>query len=175
MSDFLFSDWRSIARILVVAPLLFGLLVLVLNVVGKHSLAKTNAYGLVVTVAIGSATASSILSRQTALADGVLAIALLLGLEYLLAAAATRNPALRRWYTNKPTLLLQDGVLQSQAMRRERVTEAEVLAAVRKQGTASLEEVGAVVLEADGSFSVIRRVGESRSALADVAHEAHAG
>jgi len=65
-------------------------------------------------------------------------------------------------------LLVRDGRLLQNAPARERVTESEVLAAVRQHGLDSIEEVGAVALEADGSFSVVRAVGPSASALKDV-------
>lgn len=56
-------------------------------------------------------------------------------------------------------------------MRRERVTEDELLAALRSQGVSAVEEVEAVVLETDSGFSVVRRsgsAGSSYSALANV-------
>jgi uncharacterized membrane protein YcaP (DUF421 family) len=53
-------------------------------------------------------------------------------------------------------------------MRSQRVSEADVRAAVRRQGLARLEDVDAVVLEADGTFSVIQNIAQSPSALADI-------
>ena len=56
-------------------------------------------------------------------------------------------------------------------MKSQRVTESEIRAAVHAVGIASLEDIEAVVLETDGSFSVIRPSPQtSRSALADVAN-----
>jgi uncharacterized membrane protein YcaP (DUF421 family) len=57
----------------------------------------------------------------------------------------------------EPRLLVYEGQLLRSAMHDERVVEAEVLAAVRQQGVASLDAVEAVVLETDGSFTVIKR------------------
>ena len=55
-------------------------------------------------------------------------------------------------------------------MRQSRVTEGEIRAAVRSQGVASLKDVEAVVLETDGSFSVVRRGnGQSGSSLDGIA------
>lgn len=53
-------------------------------------------------------------------------------------------------------------------MRSQRVAEADVRAAVRQHGIDRLEDVGAVVLEADGTFSLIRQLGSEASALADI-------
>lgn len=135
---------------------------------GKHALAKTNAYGLVVTVALGSALASAVLTKQVSLADGVVAIGLLLGLQYLLSTMISNWGTASRVLTQRPTLLVRDGRLLHETLQRERVTKAEVLAAVRKQGHDSIERMGAVVLETDGSFSVIATLGPSPTALDDV-------
>jgi uncharacterized membrane protein YcaP (DUF421 family) len=55
----------------------------------------------------------------------------------------------------EPTALLHGGRLLHEKLRRERVVEEEVLQAVRSAGHASLARVRAVVLETDGSFSVV--------------------
>lgn len=168
ISSFFFSGWRSLARILLVGAPAYLLLLALLHFVGKHSLAKTNAYGLVVTVALGSALASAVLTKQVTLADGVVAIALLLGLQYLLSTLISRWSWAQGFLTQKPALLVRDGRLLEDALRRERVTESEILAALRQSGVDSIEGIGAVILEADGSFSVIRTVGALPSALKDV-------
>jgi uncharacterized membrane protein YcaP (DUF421 family) len=53
-------------------------------------------------------------------------------------------------------------------MRRERVTEGEVLQAIRNQSVASLGEVEALVLETDGSMSVISNAGQRPVSWNDV-------
>ncbi len=53
-------------------------------------------------------------------------------------------------------------------MRQERVTEQEIRAAIRAHGVTAVEDVHAIVLETDGSFSVMQHAGSSASALTDV-------
>jgi len=65
-------------------------------------------------------------------------------------------------------LLLFQGQLQQEALQQERVTASELRAALRAQGITALEDVEAIVLETDGSFSVLKQRGSSSSALADV-------
>ncbi|MFK5261367.1 YetF domain-containing protein, partial [Lactiplantibacillus plantarum] len=55
----------------------------------------------------------------------------------------------------RPTLLLEDGRLLAEGMRQRRVTEDEIRQAVRSTGSGDLADVAAVVLESDGSLSVI--------------------
>jgi uncharacterized membrane protein YcaP (DUF421 family) len=166
--SFFFAGWSSLARIIVVGLPAYVLLLALLHLAGKHSLAKTNAYGLVVTVALGSALASAVLTKQVTLADGVVAIGLLLGLQYLLSTLISRWSWASGLITQKPVLLVREGRLLEDALEKERVTKSEILAALRQSGIDSIDGVGAVVLESDGSFSVIRTVGKSPSALEDV-------
>jgi uncharacterized membrane protein YcaP (DUF421 family) len=104
-----------------------------------------------------------------ALAEGVLAFALLIGLQFTITWLSVRSPAVRGVAKAEPTLLLYRGQLLFENMRAERVIESEVRAAVREQGIGSLHDVDAVVLETDGSFTVIRGpLKGSDSALANV-------
>ena len=162
------SGWPSLLRIVLVCVPAYLILVALLLWTGKHTLAKSNAYGLVVTVALGSALASAIATRDVSLADGVAVLLLLLMLEWVVGMLVSRSSRAAHLLTQKPVMLLHRGRFQREAMLGERVTEAEVRAAVRKHGLDCMEEVGAVVLEVDGSYSVIPRLGAAPTALADV-------
>ena len=71
--------------------------------------------------------------------------------------------------TGEPTLLLLRGEYLHAALRRARLTEQEIRAAVRSHGLPAIEEVEAVVLETDGSFSVIgAKSGHPPSSLAGI-------
>ncbi|GJL84206.1 MAG: hypothetical protein DHS20C01_38400 [marine bacterium B5-7] len=115
-----------------------------------------NAFDLVVTVALGSILATILLNKDVTLAQGVLALALLIGMQFVVTWSSVRVRWVRKLATGEPTLLLYRGALLSQALVKTRVTEDEVLAAVRSAGAGMLNEVHAVVLETDGSFSVVR-------------------
>lgn len=159
----LFGGWDSLLRILVVGVLAYVVLVVLLRVSGKRTLSKMNAFDLVVTVALGSTLATVLLSKDVALADGALAFALLIGLQYLVSWASVRMRWVRRLVTGEPLMLLYCGSFLPAALRQARVTEDEVRAAVRSAGIDALNKVHAVVLETDGSFSVVQS-GEGGSA-----------
>lgn len=168
IASFLFSSWQSVARILIVGAPIYVALLLVLQVVGKHALAKSNAYGMVVTTALGSTLASAVLTKQVALVDGVLAIGLLLGLQYLVSTLVTKYDWASRWFTAKPSLVLWEGRILYDELQKDRLTVSNLLSAVRQSGFSSVEDVGAVVLEVNGSLSVIADLKGTRSALADL-------
>ena len=152
-----FNDWYSIGRTLAVGACAYVALVVLLRVSGKRTLTKLNAFDLVVTVALGSTLATILLSKDTALADGVLALALLIFMQYGVAWLSVRSEAFGRLVKSQPKLLYYRGQFLRREMRDERVTESEVVAAVREQGIPSLEKVEAVVLETAGTMSVLQR------------------
>ena len=162
MERVFFDGWESLLRTLIVGLLAYVGLVAFLRVSGKRTLSKMNAFDLVVTVALGSTLATILLNKDVTLAQGALAYALLIGMQFVVTWSSVRARWVRRVVTGEPALLLHRGVFQTHALRKARVTEDEVRAAVRAAGLAALDEVEAVVLETDGSFSVIRRSGNSR-------------
>lgn len=163
-----FDDWVGLLRVVVVAPLAYLALVILLRVSGKRTLSKMNAFDFVVTVALGSTFATIILSSDVALAEGVTAFLMLAVSQFLITWLSVRSRKVKRLVKSEPSLLFHQGEFLARAMKRERVTHDEVLAAIREHGKASLEGVSAVVLETDGTFSVLSSLPETRSSLADV-------
>jgi uncharacterized membrane protein YcaP (DUF421 family) len=156
----LFQSWTGLLRVLVVGSLAYGALVILLRVSGKRTLSKMNAFDFVVTVALGSTLATVFLSKEVALAEGVLAFALLIGLQFVVTWLSVRSARVRKLVKAEPRLLFYQDRFLSAVMRAERVTEEEVRTAVRTSGYAWLQEVGAVVLETDASFTVLHKFGE---------------
>lgn len=152
-----FDSWYGLLRVLVTGTAAYVGLILFVRVSGKRTLAKMNAFDLVVTVALGSTLATIFLSRDVALVEGLAAFFLLILLQYVVAWTSVRWPAFEKAVKSSPTVLVRDGVLLREAMKRQRVSDEEVRAAVRGAGVASLDDVAEVVLETDGSFSVITR------------------
>lgn len=165
-----FDNWMAVARVLLVGALAYASLVLLLRVSGKRTLSKMNAFDLVLTVALGSTLATILLSKDVPLAEGLAAFALLIALQFAVTWSSLRSPAVRRLVKNEPTLLFYRGVMLDAALRRQRVLAEEVRAAIRAQGTAELASVEAVILETDGTFSVLPRTdGPATAAQEDVA------
>ena len=166
-TEMFFQSWSGIVRTIIVGTLAYAFLVFSLRVSGKRTLAKLNAFDLVITVAFGSTLASILLSEEVALAEGVTALLLLIVLQYVVAFMSVRSRTFARAVRSEPSLLLRDGNMLPEAMRRARVTKAELETVVRTEGSRGLEGISAVILESDGSFSVIDQGTEGRSPHAD--------
>ena len=171
MPDFdplLFSSWLSVGRIVLTTVLAYLALVLTLRVSGKRTLAKMNAFDLIVTVALGSCLASVAITKSVKLVDGLAGILTLVALQYVIAWLSVRSKQVRKLVKSEPRLLFHDGSFLEGALKAERVTESEVRSAARSSGHLSMQQVAAVVLETDGTFSVMSQADASASALQGV-------
>ncbi|RYG47300.1 DUF421 domain-containing protein [bacterium] len=128
---------------------------ILLRISGNRTLTKTAAYDQVVTIVLGSTLAMAILSKRTTLADGATGFLMLVLLQFVFASIILRSSVIQRLVVQKPQVVLKDGVLKEDAMRKTRLTESEIHAAIRKAGLGHVGDVALVVLESDGTFSVV--------------------
>lgn len=138
-----------------------------LRVSGKRTLAKLNAFDLVITVALGSTLATILLSESVALAEGMTGLVLLIVLQYIVTFFSVRSPSFSRAVRSEPTLLLRNGATLPETMCRARVTEAELETVIRTSGKRELVDIEAVILGSDGSFSVIDSEQKKKSSQSD--------
>ncbi len=170
-----FDGWQPILRVLLIGACAYVFLLAAVRLAGKRSLAQLNAFDLIVSVALGSTLATVILARDVALATGVTALALLVALQWGVAWLSVRLPRFSRLVKAEPRLVFHAGAFLDEALRRERIKREEVLQALRNQGVADLAAVDAVVVETNGSFSVLRRQADrSADTLENVEHDQRA-
>ncbi|WP_338608117.1 YetF domain-containing protein [Pelagibacterium nitratireducens] len=171
-----FDGWDDLVRLVVIGVLSYVGLVVILRATGKRTLSKMNAFDLVITVALGSTLSSAILSQDVSLSEGLLAFVLLCALQYGVTFLSVRSEAVQGFVKAEPSLLYFKGRYLDRHLKRERVTRAEILAAMRASGAGSLGDVEAVVLETDGSFSVVGTLGDDKGAMDTVeGMAAHSG
>jgi uncharacterized membrane protein YcaP (DUF421 family) len=157
MSEHFFDSWETLVRTAIVGGLAYIVLLCLLRTSGKRTLSKMNAFDFVVTVAIGSTLATILLNKEVALAEGALAFGVLIAMQYVVAWLSVRSKIVERCVKSEPALLLRHGEPLRNAMLKERVSHNELESAVRKAGFADFTEIEQVILETDGTFSVISR------------------
>lgn len=169
MEKIFFDCWESVLRTIVIGVAAYAGLIFMLRAVGSRTLSQLNAFDFIVTVALGSTLATVILSKDVALVDGILALALLIGLQLLISKLSTRLKAIRNIVKTEPFLLVYKGNFLMDALHEHRITTDEILQVIRSKGLASMDEVDAIVLETNGNFSVIKKInGHENSTLENV-------
>jgi uncharacterized membrane protein YcaP (DUF421 family) len=153
----LFDTFDGLLRVVVISLAAYAGLIAILRLSGKRMLSKLNAFDWTVSVAMGSTLATVLLSKQVALAEGLLAFVMLALLQWTVSRSSVASNWVARAVRSKPRLLLRDGEFCESAMQQERVLHLEVEQAIRSHGIGRIEDVAAVVLETDGNLSVIKR------------------
>jgi len=89
--------------------------------------------------------------------DAVLMIGTLIGWNYLLNLLSFHIPFVERLISGSPVQIVREGRLIRRNMRREYLTEDELMSQLRRQGIERVEEVKAAYIEGEGQLTVIPR------------------
>jgi uncharacterized membrane protein YcaP (DUF421 family) len=155
--SFWFAGWQPILRILFVGTFAYFSLLLTLRISGPRTLARTNIFDFIVSVAIGSVFGRILTAKEVALVEACVAFALLALLQYLVSWLRLRSKVFAAMVDGSPSLLYFGGSYSRGSMRAARIAESDLEEAVRAKGVSSLEEVEAIILEAGGAISIIRK------------------
>ena len=148
------ASWATMGTIVVSAVLVYAAVIVLTRLAGLRSLAKMSSFDFAATVAVGSTVASTALG-STPLANGLVALAMLYGLQYLV-ATLRRRKAFHGAVDNEPMLLMARGEILEGNLRHSRISREELWAQLRLAGVHRREQVHAVVLETTGDMSVLQ-------------------
>ncbi|HET7677855.1 MAG TPA: YetF domain-containing protein [Candidatus Limnocylindrales bacterium] len=135
-------------------------LLVVLRVAGKKEIGQLTLFEFIVILVIADAVQNSMVGSNQTIWGGLVAVVVLLALDKAFSGLQERFPAFSRFVEGEPTLLVRDGEVLRQSLRREGITVDELEQALRSHGLAELGQVRLAVLETDGTISVVPRVGE---------------
>lgn len=122
---------------------------------GRRTVSQMSAFDVVVTIAIGSLIATTVLSSDVSYLVGITAIVTLLSVQQLVAVIRQRLPAASKFFDFAPERLYEgDRLHLRQSPLAAQLTEAELKSKLRQQGIGSYKEVHLAILEPDGRLSV---------------------
>lgn len=153
----LFVPGVSILEKVVRPVIVYAFLVVALRAGGLRELAQLNSFDLVVLLTISNTVQNAIIGNDNSLLGGLIGAATLVLVNAAVVRYLYRHPALERRLEGGPVWLVRDGKVVAENLRRELITEDELLAAIHRQGVASVAECDQVILEASGTITVIPR------------------
>jgi uncharacterized membrane protein YcaP (DUF421 family) len=142
------SPWEKAVR---TAGVYLALLV-VLHLAGKRTVASLNSFDLVVLLLLSNVVQNAIIGNDDSLLGGLLGAVILIAVNYVVVRAAFMSPRFGKALQGGPTTLYEDGQLERAVLRREAITQEELVAGLRRQGL-ELDDVEKVVLEPEGTFN----------------------
>ena len=134
--------------------IMYLVLIALLRLFGKRELAQLNPFDLVVLLTLSNTVQNAIIGNDNSLTGGVIGACALLSINWVLMRFLYRFPRINAAFEGGSTCLITDGVVDRQAMKRETLTETELLSVLHKQGLDSVDEVRKCVLEPNGTFYV---------------------
>lgn len=134
--------------------ILYFLIMTGLRLMGKRQIGELEPGELVLTMMISDLATVPMQDFGIPLLAGVIPILTLLALSMLLSQLSLSSLRFRRLLCGTPSVLIREGVLQQEAMRRNRYTLDELLEELRGQGVSAVEDVKYAVLENSGQLSV---------------------
>ena len=132
-------------------------LIVSLRLSGKRELVQLNPFDLVVLLTLSNTVQNAIIGDDNTVTGGVIGASSLLIVNYLVVRFLYKHRSLDQLIEGRAEVLIEDGKIRTQHLRRELITVAQLEAAARRQGFDSLSEVHQCVLEPGGTISFIGR------------------
>jgi uncharacterized membrane protein YcaP (DUF421 family) len=130
-------------------------LIVGLRLSGKRELVQLNPFDLVVLLTLSNTVQNAIIGEDNTVTGGIIGATSLLIVNYLVVRFLYKHRSLDQFVEGRADVLIEDGKVKTQHLRKELITMAQLEAAARKQGFDSLSQVQQCVLEPGGTISFI--------------------
>lgn len=148
-------SWIDVIKLIIISVVSFVSIVFILRASGKRTLSKMNAFDFIVTVALGSVLATTIVNYQTSFWNGLITFCMLVIMQYIATWLSIRFKPIRALLKSAPSLMFYDGVFNEDNLKKERVNKSELQQSIRKAGYVSFDDIAAIILESDGTLTVM--------------------
>lgn len=156
------SDWgtillpsRPLLELVVRGTVVFLALLAMMRIVGQRESGGLGLTDLLVVVLVAEAASGGLQGESTAVGDGLVLVAVIFFWSVLVDALAYRFPRFSRVVKARPRTLIEDGRPNRRVMRREFMTDEELLTQLRLHGLEDVAEVRRALLEPNGMVSVL--------------------
>jgi len=143
--------WEKIFRSIII----YLFILLAFRFTGKRQVGQLTPFDLVLLLIISNVVQNAVIGNDNSLGGGLIGAATILALNWSMVEISYRFKFFRRVMEGTPTVLIHNGKVLRDSLRKERITMEELQAAIRKSGSAEVDQVRFAVLEENGQISVI--------------------
>ena len=154
--DAVFRLTLPVVELFIRGSVMFWFLVLVFRVVLRRDVGSMGITDFLFVVLLGDAAQNGMIGEATSATDAVVLISTLVFWNVLIDWATWRFAAIEKLFSARRLCLVKEGRLNRRNMRREFISDAELMSKVREQGLEDLSRVKRMYLESDGEISLIR-------------------
>jgi uncharacterized membrane protein YcaP (DUF421 family) len=134
---------------------LYLFLVTAIRALGRRHIAQLTTVEFLAAALLGSSVETGLYAGQSSLAAGLVSAAVLLAADYALTRLCARRGLVHRLLVGRPIVLVRDGQVLRARLREASLTEDDLAQALRRRGYEDAADAALVVLEVDGSISVV--------------------
>ncbi|WP_178984090.1 DUF421 domain-containing protein [Winogradskyella helgolandensis] len=134
---------------------IFTIIIIITRIFGLRTFAKMSSFDFASTIAVGSVLASIILNSDYSLLKGGIVLVTIIAFQTLFSFLVRKSPLLKRWFTNKPQIIMWNGKILHNRLKACNVGESDLIAKLREANVHDFKEVKAVIFESTGDVSVI--------------------
>lgn len=135
---------------------IFSYTLVLLRWMGKRGMGQLTPFEFAIIVGLGSAVGDPMFYDDVPLLHTMLVIAIIIGLQRFLSWVTEKNEAIEAWVEGEAVCLLENGIIDTIMLEKERLSHSELFDALRAQGISQLGQVRAAYLERSGKISVIK-------------------
>jgi uncharacterized membrane protein YcaP (DUF421 family) len=147
--------------------ILYSVLILVIRLMGKRQIGQMEPSEFVVTMLVANLAAIPMEDSGIPLFYGLVPILTVLGMELILSHLSLKSLTLRRLLCGKPVILIENGNIMQENLRKTRVTMDELTGHLREKDVLDVKTVQYAILETNGNLSVFPYPGEKPATAKD--------
>lgn len=162
MENWLFASLPVIGKVFLTVLAIFTIVIIITRLSGLRTFAKISSFDFASTIAIGSIIAAVILNPTHSILKGGIALATIVTFQSIFTFIIRKFPAIEKIVTNKPMLIMKDGIILKENLHKTNFSEENLIAKLREANVLDFDEVRAVVLESTGDVSVLHTNGDKK-------------
>lgn len=160
--DVLDTAWNDIIRpdldigeSVLRGTILYLAVFIIMRITLRRTAGELSMLDFIFVLLVANAAASAMTGGSTSVANGIILVVTIVAWNYLINTATWYFPVLERWTAPPPIQLVRDGQMIRRNMRKEFITEDELMAQLREGGVEEISNVKSAMLEGDGNISIV--------------------
>ena len=154
-NDWFTTTWDILAGAALSAAAIYLLVIIHARIVGVRSFAKMSGFDFAMTIAVGSVIGATALNRSVSVWTGLVVVAVLFGLQWLIAKLRVAAPFWSDVFDNEPILVMAEGEILEDNLKKAAITRDDLMAKLREANCTQLSHARAVIVETTGDVSVL--------------------
>ena len=148
--------------------IMYCVVLLAVRIMGKSELSRMSPFQTVISFMIAELATIAIDSPSAPITDSITAVFTLVLLQISISLLSIKSEKFKNFISGRPSLLIKDGKLNLKELRRQRITNTDLLEQLRIAGCPSISDIRHAILETSGQLTIISKSSEHPVTRGDI-------